>query len=354
MVLWVIRSLFLLVWAGLGSYLAWRLELERWRYLGLVSLCVLLGLALVAIDVLMPRKKIGVLAAVFFGLLLGTILGQLIWQALSPALWYIEQTFVWAQPRTTFQTVVEPALNFLLTSLLCYLAISFILQTQDDFRFVIPYVEFSKELRSSRPVILDASAATDGRILQLLETRLFDTTVIIPSFVLSDIERTADSADRAKRARGRRALELITQLRRSNKFDLETPDVEPPELQNVMDPHQKLVRWAKRLRAKLVTADYNLAKLAEAAGVDVLNINDVAEALRPVVLPGDQIRVRLIRPGDQPGQGVGYLDDGTMVVIEDGRRHVGDEVEATITSVIQTHAGRMVFGRIELRQPQKA
>ena len=354
MALLLIRTLFLLVWIGLGSYLAWRLQLGHWQSLGVVLLAIVVGVTVIAIDVLVPRKKIGILSAIFFGLLLGTIMGQLIWSAIRPALWYMEQS-LGLQARAQFEAVVEPLVNLLLTSLLCYLCISFILQTQDDFRFVIPYVEFSRELRSSRPLVVDASALLDGRIIRLMQAGLFDTTLIIPAFVLGELQRLAESPDRAERVRGRRALELVSDLRNDPQVSIETPDVEPPELRHVLDPAQKLVRWAKIVHGKLITVDANLAKLARAEGIDALNLNDVAESLRPQVLPGDRVRVQLVRSGDQPGQGVGYLDDGTMVVIEDGRPHVGKEVEATVTSVINTHAGRMIFGRIELsRAPQRA
>ncbi len=354
MALWVIRTLFLLIWTGLGSYLAWRLELGAWQTVGVVLLAIIIGVTVIAIDVLVPRKKIGILSAIFFGLLLGTIMGQLIWSAIRPALWYVEQTLE-LQARAQFETVVEPLVNLLLSSLLCYLAISFILQTQDDFRFVIPYVEFSRELRSSRPLVVDTSALLDGRIVRLVQAGLFDTTIIAPAFVLGELQRLAESPDRAERVRGRRALELVTELRNDPHVSIETPDVEPPELRHVLDPAQKLVRWTRIVHGKLVTVDANLAKLARAEGIDALNLNDVSDSLRPQVLPGDRVRVRLVRSGDQPGQGVGYLDDGTMVVIEDGRAHIGKEVEATVTSVINTHAGRMVFGRIEpTRATQRA
>ncbi len=347
MALWIIRALFLIIWTALGSYLAWRLEIGAWQTGGVVLLSITVGLSVIAIDVLVPRKKIRVLSAVFFGLLIGTIMGQLIWSAIRPALWYVEQTLTSPQARTVFSTVAEPIANLLLTSLLCYFCISFIIQTQDDFRFVIPYVEFSRELRSSRPLVLETSSLLDGRIAKLLQAGLFDAAIIIPPFVLSELQQLAESADRAERVRARRAIELIAELRDHPNVAIEVPDLEPSELRHVLDPTQKLLRWTKLVDAKLVTVDPGLSKLARAEGIDVLNVNDVEEAIRPVVLPGDKVRVKLVRPGDQPPQGVGYLSDGTMVVIEDGRRHIGSEVEATVTSVINTHAGRIIFGRIE-------
>lgn len=349
MALWIIRALFLAIWTALGSYLAWRLQLSTWQTVGVVVLSLVIGVGVIAIDALVPRKKIRVLSAVVFGLLIGTIMGQLIWSAIRPALWYVEQSLVSPQARTLFDTVVEPIANLLVTSLLCYLSISFIIQTQDDFRFVIPYVEFSRELRSSRPIVLDTSSLLDMRIVKLIKGGLFDTTVIIPPFVLSELQHLADSADRSERIRARQAIEAIAELRENPSIALEIPDLEPTELRQVIDPRQKLVRWTKLINGKLVTIDRDLSKLARAEGIDVLNVNDVEEALRPVALPGEKIRVKLIRAGDQPTQGVGYFSDGTMVVVEDGRPFIGKEVEAEVTSIYHTQAGPILFARIEPR-----
>jgi uncharacterized protein YacL len=226
------------------------------------------------------------------------------------------------------------------------MCISFLLQTKDDFRFVIPYVEFSKEVKGRRPYILDTSVVIDGRIADVVEANVLDSQLIMPRFVITELQAIADSSDRLRRSRGRRGLDILNKLRSNPKVDLEIYDRDLPEFagQNV---DLRLVSLAKHLEGKLVTNDYNLNKVARLHGVGVVNLNDLANALKPVFLPGEHLEVRIVKPGEEPGQGVGYLDDGSMVVVEAGRDHVGEGVQIAVTSVLQTSAGRMVFGRLE-------
>jgi uncharacterized protein YacL len=209
---------------------------------------------------------------------------------------------------------------------------------KDDFKFVIPFVELKRESGGSKPAILDTSAIIDGRIADVIDTKVIDTKVVVPRFVLIELQQVADSQDKLKRNRGRRGLDILNRLRKSK--GVEVHEVELPDIQGV---DAKLVKLAKTLDARIVTTDFNLNKVAQVQGVEVINVNDLANALRPVVLQGEKLNVKIIRTGESAGQGVGYLDDGTMVVVEGGKRHLGQTLEVTVTSALQTSAGRMIF-----------
>jgi uncharacterized protein YacL len=224
------------------------------------------------------------------------------------------------------------------------MAVSFILQTKDDIRFVIPYVEFAKERKGIHPMILDTSVIIDGRIADIVETRVIDNQLIMPQFVIAELQAIADSNDKLKRNRGRRGLDILNRLRSDPKVDLMIYDRDLPEFAG-QPVDQRLVLLAKHLEGKVVTNDYNLNKVAKLHNVGVINLNDIANSLKPVFLPGEEIDVRIVKAGEESGQGVGYLEDGTMVVIEGGRDHISQQVQAVVTSVLQTSAGRMVFGR---------
>jgi uncharacterized protein YacL len=225
----------------------------------------------------------------------------------------------------------------------CYVAISLVLQTKDDFRFVIPYVEFAKEIRGNRPTLLDTSVIIDGRIVDLIETRVLQGSYVVPRFVLEELQAVADSQDKLKRSRGRRGLDALGKLQQGHLVEvrIEERDVEGSGVD------QKLLALAEVLQARVMTNDYNLNKVAEVRGVDVVNLNDVAKAMRPIVLPGEHMTVKIVKPGESATQGVAYLDDGTMVVVENGRERMDQEVDITVTSTLQTSAGRMIFGKFE-------
>ena len=229
---------------------------------------------------------------------------------------------------------------------LCYSCISLVLQTKDDFRFIIPYVEFSKEVKGLKPYILDTSVVIDGRIADVVETRLFDNQLIMPRFVLAELQGIADSSDKMKRSRGRRGLDILNQLRTNELVDLKIHDRETPDMEN-QPVDMKLVLLAKMIEGKVVTGDYNLNKVAKLHNVEVINLNDLANSLKPVFLPGEELVVRVVKLGEEDTQGVGYLDDGTMIVIQNGRPYVNQNVKIMVTSVLQSSAGRMIFGRFE-------
>jgi uncharacterized protein YacL len=190
--------------------------------------------------------------------------------------------------------------------------------------------------------LVDTSVIIDGRIADIIATGFVDGELVVPVFVLEELQRVADSSDPQRRARGRRGLEVVHDLRLA-KRPLSTPDVDYPELTDV---DAKLLRLAQERRLPILTTDYNLNKVARIQNVTVLNVNELANALKPAVLPGETLRVKVIREGKESDQGVGYLDDGTMIVVEGGRKLLGDTVDVEVTSVLQSPSGKMIFTRI--------
>jgi uncharacterized protein YacL len=196
----------------------------------------------------------------------------------------------------------------------------------------------------SRPKILDTSVIIDGRIADICETGFLEGPLVIPGFVLEELRHIADSADVLKRNRGRRGLDILNRIQK----DLQVPvQVYEKDIEPGLEVDSKLLKLAKLLDGKVVTNDFNLNKVAELQGVPVLNINELANAVKPVVLPGEEMVVQVIKDGKEAGQGVGYLDDGTMIVVDGGRKHIGQTVGVLVTSVLQTAAGRMIFAKLK-------
>lgn len=189
-------------------------------------------------------------------------------------------------------------------------------------------------------VILDTSVIIDGRIADIAQTGFIEGTILVPRFVLNELQHIADSSDTLRRNRGRRGLEILNQLQKHSNVPIEIADLDVPGAEEV---DSKLIRLGKRLNAPVLTNDYNLNRVAELQGIKVLNINELANAVKAIVLPGETIKVRIIQEGKEFGQGVGYLDDGTMVVVEDGKQYINNTMEVTVTRVLQTVAGRMIF-----------
>jgi uncharacterized protein YacL len=188
--------------------------------------------------------------------------------------------------------------------------------------------------------ILDTSVIIDGRIAGVCETGFLDGNLVIPGFILRELQNIADSGDSTRRARGRRGLDVLNRIRKQSQVNIIIDDTDYPGVEEV---DQKLIHLAKQTGDRIFTNDFNLNKVAEVHSIQVLNMNQLANALRPIVLPGETMRVQIIREGKEPGQGVAYLDDGTMVVVDQGKRHQGKTIEVAVTSVLQTPAGRMIF-----------
>jgi uncharacterized protein YacL len=346
MLLWILRGVFGIIVLGLATGALVTLSESRGQgtegILVFVAVLLLWGVA-VAIDLFVRNKQITTVSAVYFGTLLGLLLGSLFFSALEP---FVGQAL---GDRLKDVQRLKDVLRLLIVVICCYVSVSTLLQTKDEFRFIIPYVEFSKQVKGGRPLLLDTSVIIDGRIADICDTRIIDTKLIVPRFVLQELQGIADSSDKLKRNRGRRGLDVLKRMQNNPKVELEMDDADRPELRDVAKVDERLVALAKSLGARVVTNDFNLNKIAQLQGVEVINLNELANALKSVALPGETLSVRLVKPGDQIGQGVGYLEDGTMIVVEQGRSHIGQEVTLSVTSVLQTPAGRMIFGRLEQR-----
>jgi len=310
-------------------------------------LMMLLTQIVTFIDIIFPRKRLDVISAIYFGLLVGWLLAfqlQYAAQAFMTSIGVGVQRDIEGN-NITGDNPYARVIGGIAGIMLPYMCISFLLQTKDDFRFVIPYVEFAKEIKGGRPLIIDTSALIDGRISDIMDTSIFDTELIVPSFVLEELQNIADSQDKNRRTRGRRGLDVLTKLQQKPKVEVRMLEVrEKDDLDHTVD--QRIVSLAKRMSGRVVTNDFNLNKVASVQGVDVINLNDVANALKPRYLPGEQLHIKVMREGESFGQGVGYLDDGTMVVCEQAATLLGKDIEVIVTSMLQNSAGRMIFGRL--------
>jgi uncharacterized protein YacL len=338
MLLWILRGFYLALILGVGLIVLGNYpetaDISS-KLMGMFGV-ILVGVLIMLADMRIRDKQITTLSAVYFGLLVGLLIGTVMATALDP---FLSDWFARVPRRTeTFK--------LLITIICCYISISVLLQTKDEFRFIIPYIEFSKQIKGQKPLVLDTSVIIDGRIADICDTRVIDNKLIVPRFVLQELQAIADSSDKLKRNRGRRGLDVLKRLQSNSKVDLQMHEANLVELRDVGRVDERLVAFAKVLSARVMTNDFNLNKIAQLQGVEVINLNEVANSLKTVALPGEGMMVRLVKAGDQLGQGVGYLDDGTMVVVEQGRQQIGQEVAITVTSVLQTPAGRMIFGRI--------
>lgn len=296
----------------------------------------LLGLVTLALDILTPTKKLATISGIFFGLLFGLVASVIV----SLVFDLIGKSYEGVPPP------YFPALKILFGIVLCYLGISAVLQTQDDLRLVIPYVEFSRQLRGPRPMLLDTSAIIDARIADLASTGIISSPLIIPEFVIGELQRLADSQDKLKRARGRRGLEVATRLQRNAPVEVAIERTGTPTGSESPGVDQLLIELARTLSASIATTDAALARVAGLQQITVINIHEIANALKPVLVPGSGLTLTLVRQGEQPHQAVGYLEDGTMVVVDHASALVGQEAMLTVSSSLQTSAGRLIFARL--------
>jgi uncharacterized protein YacL len=246
---------------------------------------------------------------------------------------------------------VKDVLPILVSGLLGYLGFSVGYKKRDELKTIFTLGRQGKDGRKKEQKetfdhkILDTSVIIDGRIADICRTGFLEGTLVIPSFVLEELQHIADSSDVLKRNRGRRGLDILNKIQKELNMKVM---IYEGDFEEVSEVDSKLVKLAKVLSGKVVTNDFNLNKICELQGVPVLNINDLANAVKPVVLPGEEINVHVIKDGKEHGQGVAYLDDGTMIVIEGGREFIGDRIDVLVTSVLQTSAGRMIFAKPKL------
>lgn len=333
MALIILRCLFLACALGISQLINHSLTqttVQQW--VPWVVFVTVLGsaVAVLLVDIYLPKKELATISSIYFGLLIGLLLTYILSIAATPL---------------TQENAIQ-GWQLVAGLMLCYICTSFLLQTKDDFRFLIPYVEFVRDVKGFKPLVLDTSVVIDGRIEDLVMTGIFDNQLIMPRFALSELQSIADSNDKMRRARGRRGLDVLNRLRSNEHVDLQIFDRDLPELAG-QTVDLKLVLLAKHLEGKVVTGDFNLNKVAKLHSVPVINLNEISNALKPLYLPGETFDIQIIRTGDGPEQGVGYLEDGTMVVVEGARTAVGKSRRVMVTSTLQTNAGRMIFAKTE-------
>lgn len=305
---------------------------------GLILSTTSIGVIVLLLDAITPNKRlssvVGVYLGVCFGLIGAVAIGSLL-DVVADA-WELGGT-----PSALYLGLAKVVVGIVL----CYLSVSVVLTTKDDFRLVIPYVEFAKQVRGVRPLLLDTSALIDGRINELGSTGFLDAPIIVPQFVVDELQALADSNDKLKRARGRRGLDMVSRLQQNPYLDV---SVDNPRVEaNSVD--RMLVELAKDQKLRILTTDAALKKVAQINGVAVLNVNDLAATLKTAAIPGESLQVMLVKAGDVEGQGVGYLPDGTMIVVEGGAERVGTSVNAVVTNSLQTSAGRMIFAKLDTK-----
>jgi len=287
----------------------------------------LAGLAVVLLDLYFKRITVRNILAV----LIGAALGLWVHFLLMGVIRYLNLT-----------SDQLDQIGMVSSALFAYLGALTILRGQDEFVMMIPFVKLNAKGGTEDIILLDTSVIIDGRIADICETAFLSGRLHLPRFVLKELQLIADSSDPLKRNRGRRGLDILNRMKNNPLVEIKINETDYAEL-NTVDA--KLVKLALQAGGKVLTNDYNLNKVAELQGVKVLNINELANALKPIVIPGEVLQVRILKEGKEQEQGVAYLDDGTMVVVDNGRKRIGQTLAVTVTSVLQTQAGRMIFAK---------
>src|SRR6266568_9395664 len=329
MALWVIRILFLCLCTVAGYAISQvRPEFVSHNYGGALGMVIGFGFGwfMIAIDELVKGFSLRAFSATTFGLILGTVVALLIDH--SGLFQYVEEPYRWLVRLVLF-------LSF------GYIGIVLAMRSnKEDFSLIIPYVRFAPQNKPDNLLLLDTSVIIDGRIADLIDANFIEGLIVVPRFVLKELQQIADSNDPIKRARGRRGLEMLNRIQRNQRQEVKIHDGDFPDEPEV---DAKLVRLARNLRAKLFTNDYNLGKIAELQSVNYVNLHDLAKSLRIVLLPGEMLSLRIVREGKDKGQGVGYMPDGTMVVVNNAHAAIGQQVDVQVQSLLQTGAGVIVF-----------
>lgn len=291
-----------------------------------------LGALLIALDEMLKGFSLRAFSAVTFGLLLGTFIA-----------WLLDASQLFEATSENTRWVIRLCL-FLSFG---YIGIILALRSnKEDFSLIIPYVRFASQTKPENPLVLDTSTIIDGRIVDLIEAQMIEGLIVVPRFVLAELQSIADSADAGRRVRGRRGLEMLNRIQHDLRNEVKIHESDIPEETEV---DAKLVRLTKALGGKLFTTDFNLAKVAELQNVPCVNVAEVATKLKMVILPGEVLHLRIAREGKDKGQGVGYLNDGTMVVINHAQHLIGQTAYVVVTSLLQTGAGVIIFA--DVKQP---
>ena len=324
----IIRMILILACSVSGYFIAYH---NDWGFpKSLIGLFLGILIAVLVIQIEMAIRKMSL--RVIFGGVAGMIIGLFIAFLLAYGLSFVSNIMEKQQ--------VVPWIYALLTGVMGYLGLVLGSKKIEEFNFLA----FHPAKESSEYRIMDTSVIIDGRIADICDTGFIDGIMIVPRFVLDELQYIADSSDSMKRTRGRRGLDILNRMQRSNGVTVEIVDQDFPKIKGV---DAKLIALAKKMSGKIITNDFNLNKVAELQGIKILNVNELANALKPVVLPGEFMTVKIIKEGKEQGQGVAYLDDGTMIIVDNAQKYLSTNVEVLVTSVLQTTAGRMIFSELK-------
>ena len=326
LIIWIIRVSFVILSSLTGYLCSPYLKIAGWSGSGVG---LIFGVALVVIEYFLKQASLRNLFACLSGLIVGLIAASLL----------VFLTSVIVKDKWSNSVLSMVAAGAGLT--LGYLGMSIGYKRRDEFSLMAPAGGLPiRRTGNGNVKILDTNVIIDGRVLDICKTGFVDGTLIVPRFVLKELQYIADSSDALRRNRGRRGLDILHSMQKTPEIDVRISEDDFPEVREV---DAKLIELGKSLGAKVITNDFNLNQVAELQAVSVLNINELANAIKPVILPGETMTVRVVKEGKEYGQGVAYLDDGTMVVVDNGRSLMGQSLEVTVTSILQTAAGRMIF-----------
>jgi len=324
MTLWFIRVFFLIISTFVGVYIG---SIHYSPVVG-AFLGTAAGILLIVLEAQLKSVSVRGLSSMVFGLLLGVFMAKLVADILS---------------LLPLGDYVHSVSRVILTVVFSYLGAVIALRGKDEFNVIIPYVRFKRQELEDQIIILDTSAIIDGRIIDIAKTNFVNGRILIPRFVLQELQRISDSDDDIKRQRGRRGLDILRSMQNDSSLDIKIHDEDLPQDQDV---DTKLIRLAKLMDAKIYTLDFNLGKVASLQGIEILNINELVSAVKPVVFPSEEMHVRLIKEGKEPNQAIAYTDDGTMIVVADAGHLIGQEARVTVVSTLQTQSGRMIFAKL--------
>jgi uncharacterized protein YacL len=332
--LWAIRILFLsLCTAGGYAVSQVRPEFTDLSHSGLIGMAIGFGFVgwMIAVDEMLKGFSLRAFSATTFGLLLGTVVALL-----------VDSSGLFENAPENVRWLIRLGLFLGFGYIGIILAMR---SNKEDFSLIIPYVRFAPQNKPDNLLLLDTSVIIDGRIADLIETGFLEGLIVVPRFVLKEIQQIADSSDPIKRARGRRGLEMLNRLQHNAHTEVRIHDGDFPEEPEV---DTKLVHLAHNLNARLYTNDYNLARIAELQKISYVNLHEVAKCLKVILLPGETLQLKIVREGRDKGQGIGYLPDGTMVVVNNGQSHIGQQIEVQVQSLLQTGAGVIVFAELKV------
>jgi uncharacterized protein YacL len=292
------------------------------------TLGFIIGLVVVFFEAFARKVSLKGLSSAVFGVILGMLLSWM---------------FVTALEFFDLPQIITHNVRVFVNFIFIYLGLTLGIKGKDEFHLIIPYVRFRRQELKEDQVVVDTSIIIDGRILDIVKTGFIEARLIIPRFVLNELQALADSTEHIKRQKGKRGIEVLHSLKKEQSIEVEIYSEDIEGLNNV---DEKIVRLAQNLDAKILTTDYNLNRIAQLQGISVLNINDLANALKPTFVAGERFQIKLIKEGKEHNQAIGYLEDGTMVVVENAKWLIGKIVDIEVTSVLQSPSGRIVFTKL--------